>query len=285
MRKENFSVLMTTYNGENSDFLSASLKSILIEQTVIPGQLVLVVDGPVSDSLNNVIIRYKEQFPDIMEVVYLPENIGQSKASAAGMEYVKHDIFARMDSDDICVCDRFEREFDLLSKNEDIDVVGGWIEEFETDPDIPSDLRVVPEKHEDIVKMFRKRMPLNNVTVMMRKEALVEAGGYGRDTVNEDYSVYAHMWVNGATFYNIQDVLCRVRIGNNMVGRRQDFRIYKDWRKDQKYLVQNGKHSRLTAAFSNFRCFCFVITPKWIKKLLYKSVLRKKVKSTNKNND
>ena len=50
MRKENFSVLMTTYNGENSDFLSASLKSILIEQTAIPGQLVLVVDGPVSDS-------------------------------------------------------------------------------------------------------------------------------------------------------------------------------------------------------------------------------------------
>lgn len=135
MRKENFSVLMTTYNGENSDFLSASLKSILIEQTAIPGQLVLVVDGPVSDSLNDVIIRYKEQFPDIMEVVYLPENIGQSKASAAGMEYVKHAIFARMDSDDICVCDRFEREFDLLSKNEDIDVVGGWIEEFETDPE------------------------------------------------------------------------------------------------------------------------------------------------------
>ena len=108
MRKENFSVLMTTYNGENSDFLSASLKSILIVQTAIPGQLVLVVDGPVSDSLNDVIIRYKEQFPDIMEVVYLPENIGQSKASAAGMEYVKHAIFARMDSDDICVCDRFE---------------------------------------------------------------------------------------------------------------------------------------------------------------------------------
>ena len=86
------------------------------------------------------------------------------------------------------------------------------------------------------------------------------------------------MWVNGAIFHNIQDILCYARVGNDMVGRRQDFRIYKDWRKDQKYLVENHKQTRLGAFASNFRCFMFVITPKWVKKFLYKTVLRKKVK-------
>ncbi|MDE5755556.1 MAG: glycosyltransferase [Clostridia bacterium] len=281
MTKE-FSVLMTTYRGETPEFLEASLNSTLIDQTVTPSQMVLVVDGPIPDELNEVILKYKEMFPEIMEVVYSPENQGQSKASALGLQYIKNEILARMDSDDVCVRDRFEREYNVLQERDNISVVGGWIAEFDNDPESVSTIREVPENHDDIVRMFRKRMPLNNMTVMMRKEALIQAGGYGRDTVNEDYSVYAHMWVSGAQFYNIQDVLVKARVGNDMVGRRQDMRIYRDWRKDQKFLRQNGKHSRLTAAVSNFRCFCFIITPKWVKKILYKTLLRKKIKSTDK---
>ena len=277
-----FSVLMTTYRGEKPQFLDASLNSVLVDQTVTPDQMVLVVDGPIPDELNDVIAGYKEKFPEIMEIVYLPENLVQSKASAKGLEYIKNDIFARMDSEDLCLSDRFEQEYRILEENPDIFVVGGWIAEFDDDPEIVSTVREVPELHEDIVKMFRKRMPLNNVTVMMRKQAIIDAGGYGRDTVNEDYSAYAHMWVSGAKFYNIQKILVKVRVGNDMVGRRHDMRIYRDWKKDQKYLRQNGKHSRLTEAMSNFRCFCFIIMPKWVKKILYKTVLRKNIKSKDK---
>ncbi len=278
MERSKFSVLMTTYFGEEPDFLDLSLKSILIQQTLIPDQLLIVVDGPIPDSLDSVIKMYQEIFPQIVDVVYLPENVGQSKASKAGFEHLKYNIFARMDSDDVCVPFRFEKQIMVLDNNEHIDVVGGWIEEFKTNPEETETVRIVPEQDEFIKKMFRKRMPLNNVTVMMRKEAVIKAGGYGRNTVNEDYSLYAHMWVNGATFYNIQETLCKVRVGNNMVGRRQDFRIYKDWKKDQKYLFENHKHSRWTCFCSNFRCFMFVITPKWVKKILYKTVLRKKHK-------
>lgn len=275
---------MTTYRGETPEFLDASLNSILINQTRIPDQFVLVVDGEIPDTLNAVILKYKEAFPEILEVIYSPVNQGQSKASALGFEYVKYDILARMDSDDLCVSDRFERQLKILSENEDISVVGGWIAEFDTDPESPDSIRAVPETHEAITKMFRKRMPINNMTVMMKKSDVEKAGGYGRTTVNEDYSLYAHMWVSGSVFYNIQDILCKARIGNDMVGRRQDFRIYKDWRKDQKFLRQNGKQSHLGAFVSNVRCFFFVITPKWVKKILYKTVLRKKVKNNEQRN-
>ncbi len=270
---------MTTYNGETPEFLDASLNSILIDQTRIPDQFVLVVDGPISDELDRVIKKYGEKFPQILETVYLPENKGQSKASAEGFKYIKYDILARMDSDDICVPNRFERQLKILRRGE-ADVVGGWIEEFDSNPDAPETLRIVPEKHIDIEKTFCKRMPLNNVTVMMNKALVEKSGGYGRESVNEDYSLYCRMWINGAVFYNIQDVLCKVRIGNDMVGRRNDFRIYKDWKKDQKYLVEHRKQSKFGAFISNAECFIFVITPKWVKKILYGSVLRKKIKNT-----
>ena len=143
-------------------------------------------------------------------------------------------------------------------------------------------MREVPENHSEIIKTFRKKNPINNMTVMLKKSEVEKAGGYGRDTVNEDYSLYVHMWVNGTQFYNIQQVLCNVRVGNGMVARRNDFRIYKDWRKDQKYLHKNHKHSAFTCFISNLRCFMFVITPKWVKRMLYKTVLRKKVKTKKK---
>ena len=275
---EKFSVLMTTYRGEKPEFLEASLSSVLINQTCKPDQFVLVVDGPIPDMLDAVIKRYKEMFKDSFEVIYSPVNRGQSKASAEGFKYLKHEIFARMDSDDICVEDRFERQLEVIQNNPEIGVVGGWIAEFVYEPETPHSLRLVPEKHEEITRMFRKKNPINNMTVMLKKSEVERSGGYGRDTVNEDYSLYAHMWVNGTIFYNIQKVLCNVRVGNDMVGRRNSFRIYTDWRKDQKYLRQNKKHSFFTAFISNCRCFFFVITPKWVKKLLYKTVLRKKLK-------
>lgn len=269
---------MTTYHGEKPEFLAASLESILVNQTVKPDQFVIVVDGPIPEDLDEVIKTYKEKYPDITEVVYSPVNQGQSKASAIGFKYLKNELFARMDSDDICEQSRFERQLEVFKKYPDVSVVGGWISEFDSNPAEPHSVRTVPELHADITKMFRKRNPINNMTVMMKKSEVEKAGGYGRDTVNEDYSLYAHMWVNGSTFYNIQDVLVFARVGNDMVGRRNDFRIYKDWRKDQKYLCDNHKHSRFTAFISNCRCFFFVITPKWVKKILYKTVLRKKAK-------
>ena len=277
MNFDKFSLLMTTYYGETPEFLNASLNSIFVNQTRIPDQFVLVVDGPISKELDYVIKKYQERFPEILEVVYLKVNQGQSKASAEGFKYIKYDILARMDSDDICVPNRFERQMEILRRGQ-ADVVGGWIEEFDSNPDVPKTLRIVPEKHIDIEKTFCKRMPLNNMTVMMNKKFVEKAGGYGRETVNEDYSLYCRMWVNGAVFYNIQDVLCKVRVGNDMVGRRNDFRIYKDWKKDQKYLIEHHKQSRFGAFISNSKCFAFIITPKWIKKFLYSFVLRKKIK-------
>lgn len=271
-----FSVLMTTYIKETADNLEQSLSSILIEQTVIPDQVVLVYDGPVTDELNEVAESFVQKFPNIMEIVRLETNQGQSKASAEGFKYLKYEWFARMDSDDVSVPDRFEKQLAVIEANPEISVVGGFIKEFKEKIGDLESLRIVPERHEDIVKAFKSRTPINNNTAMLRKSAVELAGGYGRDTVNEDYSLYAHMWVEGCKFYNIQEVLVNMRVGNGLVARRGGFRIFKDWCKDQKYLRKNGKHSFLVSFFSCVKCFIFVMSPAWLKKMLYKTILRKK---------
>lgn len=270
-----FSVLMTTYHGEHPACLEASLRSILIDQTQPPSQLVLVLDGPISAELEDVVKSYATQFPETVDVVRCAENRGQSKASAEGMLHVKYDLVARMDSDDIAVADRFQQQLEMFRKSPHLSVVGGWIAEFDQQPDDTTSLRIVPQQHQQIIQMFPKRMPINNVTAMIRKQAIEQAGGYGRDTVNEDYSLYCRMWVNGAQFYNIQQVLVKVRVGNGMTQRRGDLRIFRDWCKDQRFLRQNGKQSRLSAWISCVRCLGFVLMPVGIKNFLYKHFLRR----------
>ena len=66
-----FSVLMTTYNGETKENLIESIGSIFDKQTRKPNQVVIVIDGPFSDDKKEVIEEYKKNYPDVFDLVYL----------------------------------------------------------------------------------------------------------------------------------------------------------------------------------------------------------------------
>lgn len=271
-----FSVLMTTYREELPENLKKSLWSILVNQTVKPDQMVLVFDGPVSEELEEVANGMKRMFVNEMIIVKLKENLGQARASKIGLEYCTNDLLARMDSDDISEVDRFEKELKIFNHYEDIDVVGGWIGEFFYDEMIVSRIRKVPRLNMEISQMFRFRNAINNVTVMMKKESILRVGGYENKSINEDYSLYVKMMIDGSKFYNIQEVLVKVRTGNGMARRRKDINIFFDWRKDQKKLLKAGKTNLLFYIISNLGCLIFVVMPYQIKEIIYNNILRKR---------
>ena len=57
MRDMKFSVAMCVYGRDNPDWFETAVNSIL-DQTVPPNEVVLVVDGPVPAELDNVIKKY-----------------------------------------------------------------------------------------------------------------------------------------------------------------------------------------------------------------------------------
>lgn len=57
----NFSVAMCVYGGDNPEWFDNSLESI-INQTVKPNEIVLVVDGPIPNTIENIIMKYKEMY-------------------------------------------------------------------------------------------------------------------------------------------------------------------------------------------------------------------------------
>src|SRR5687768_7952582 len=101
---------MATYGGEKAANLDAALASVYT-QTLPPDECILVVDGAIDSDQEQVIARYQDDPADpSLIIVRLSERGGLARALNAGLDHCHGALIARMDSDDICLPHRFERQ-------------------------------------------------------------------------------------------------------------------------------------------------------------------------------
>ena len=215
-----FSVCTSVYKNDKPKFVREALDSMLVHQSVKPDEIVLVQDGPVPYELSRLLLEYKDKFGDVMNIIKLEKNGGLGNALKLGVENAKYDIIARMDSDDICMPDRFEKQLAYLEAHPECDIVGGQMTEFIGEPDNIVGRREVPLTNEEIYQYMKSRCALNHVTVMFRKEAVLKAGNYQDWFWNEDYYLWVRMMMAGCKFANIPDVAVNVRSGADQYARR-----------------------------------------------------------------
>ena len=125
-----FSVCTSVYKKDKPEFVRVALDSMLIHQDVKPDEIVLVQDGPVPYDLSRLLLEYKDKYGNLMNIIRLEKNGGLGNALKLGVENAKYDIIARMDSDDICVPGRFEKQLAYLEAHPECDIVGGQMTEF-----------------------------------------------------------------------------------------------------------------------------------------------------------
>lgn len=230
-----FSVAMCVYGGDNADFFKSAVDSVLC-QTVMPSEIVLTVDGPVPQKLDNIIKEYEKN--DIFKVIRFAENQGHGNARRASVGACTNELVALMDADDISSPNRFEQQLKYFNKH-DADIVGGNIAEFIGDIDNVVAYRIVCTEHSEIVEYAKKRCPMNQMTVMFKKSIYELAGGYIDWYWDEDYYLWLRMIFLGAKFGNTDAVLCKVRVGEEMYRRRGSWRYFKSELKLQNYMLKN----------------------------------------------
>lgn len=214
----NYSVLMSVYWKDNPDFFRSSIESI-INQTLIPSEIVLVEDGPVGNELHSIISEIQSVFGNL-KLIQLKENQGLGRALNEGLQHCTHDLVARMDADDVAKKDRMQREIEVFNKYPDVDVVSSWIDEFEVDISNVIATKKLPEYPFQVSNFAKRRCPINHPVVMFRKSAVLLAGGYRHFKLFEDYYLWVRMLLNGSKFYNIQESLLWFRTSNDMYRRR-----------------------------------------------------------------
>ena len=173
----NFSVLMSIYKKEEPKYFNRAMQSIWDEQSVKPNEIVLVQDGKLTDVLYIVIDEWKNKLSDVLKIIPLEQNVGLGDALNEGIKHCSYELIARMDTDDISLPDRFEKQLKVFEIS-DIDICSGWISEFEDDEIKIKSYKKLPENHDDIVKYAKVRCPINHPTVMYKKSSVEKAGGY-----------------------------------------------------------------------------------------------------------
>ena len=155
------------------------------------------------------------------EITYLRQkkNRGLGAALAVAVEAAKYPYLARMDSDDICLPDRFEKQMRCFEEDPNLSIVGGMITEFEGEPENVFAKRILPLEDAEIKKMMRGRCAVNHVTVIFKKADLMKAGNYQPFWKQEDHYLWARMMLAGCTFKNIPDIVVNVRSGRDQFAR------------------------------------------------------------------
>lgn len=271
-----FSVITSMYKNDNPEFVRVALDSMLINQTVRPTEIVLVRDGLVPEVLDKLLNEYEARYPEVFNIIRLNQNGGLGKALKLGVESAKYDIVARMDSDDICLPNRFELQLQYMETHPECDIIGGQMTEFIGEPSNIVGKRIVPESNEDIYNYMKGRCALNHVTVMFRKNSILKAGNYQDWFWNEDYYLWVRMMMNKCVFANLSDVLVNVRSGENQYARRGGMKYFKSEEGIQHLMLKNKLINQWEYSVNVAkRLIVQLLLPNWLRGWVFRTFARK----------
>lgn len=268
-----YSVLMSVYYKESSKCFRESIESML-SQTVVTDDFVLVCDGALTKELDDVVTEFEQKYPDIFKVVRLEENSGLGLALNEGLKHCKNELVARMDSDDISMSERCEKQIHIFEQM-DVDIVSGTIVEFVDDIQYSKTSRALPETDEEIQAFSKKRNPFNHPAVMFRKTKVDLVGGFKHFRYFEDYYLWVRMLNMGCKGYNIQEPILYMRAGEEMYARRGGFQYVRCIWKFKRQLRKMGYTSWIQFMTSTIPHIIVGIMPNDVRKWFYKKVLRK----------
>lgn len=272
-----FSVLMSVYAKERSEYLKQSFKSIL-DQTVLPTELVLVQDGPIPQKLRDIIIDFKLKLAKLevsMNILSLQSNHGLGYALGIGISQCKCEYIARMDTDDIALPKRFEKQIAFLASHRNIDILGTNSVEFSENLNRLQS-NPLPENDTEIKKRLSSRNPFSHPTVMFKRVSVLQAGNYQLCPYFEDYFLWARMINNGAIGHNLPQKLLMSRINDNLYSRRGGLEYVAAIISFRMKLMKLKKIQNLVNIKAMMIQISVALLPNKIRRLLYKDMLRKK---------
>lgn len=226
-----FSILQAVYKNNSPIFLDECLSSIK-ESTMQPAKLILIKDGAIPTELESVITEWQNKLP--IQVVGYEQNHGLAHALNFGLQFIDTELVARMDSDDICLPERFEKQLAYFDNHPEVEILGTGISEFylNRDGNEVRKNRYYPKISNNSTRTLSKGNPLGHPTVMIETELLKDFKYSENTNMNEDIDLWFRLIRGGHTLYNLEESLLNFRITEGTFKRRSikkafsEFKIY-----------------------------------------------------------
>lgn len=206
MKKISF--IMSAYNAEN--FIKEAIDSIL-SQTFTDFEFIIINDAS-TDSTESIIKSYGDSR---IKLRNNQQNEGLAKSLNAGLDIANGKYIARMDADDVSLPERFQKQFDFMEQNPDVDLCGTFYETF------GDKIFVVrtPENDTDIKDTLFFYNCIAHPSVMIRKDSFEKYGiKYDEDLRSaQDYELWCRE-ADRLKYANIPEILLKYRIHDNQTG-------------------------------------------------------------------
>lgn len=265
-------VILPVYFNDSLDFFKQSFFS-LREQTYDNIQILIGVDGPVNNDLNRFLKQIGEE--EDVHIFFFNENRGLTSVLndliKTALDKSIHFI-ARMDSDDICELNRIENQMRFLLNNTDVDVVGGYVLQFETDN--PNFKKIVkyPLGNSECYRFFKYRNPLAHPAVLFRDTYFHKVSKLYREKhqKNQDTFLWLDGFLSGCVFANIDAIVLKFRTSKDFyLRRRGGYRLAVKLLHDRLEVNRELKYGLFANIFA-FIFFILNLSPVFIKRFFYK---------------
>ncbi len=200
------SVLLPVFNA--AEYLLVCLKS-LERQTLKNFEIVAIDDGSTDGSTE--ILRQWGRLHGRLRL-FKRRHQGLVPSLNAGLESCRGDLVARMDADDVAHPRRLELQAQLLHSCQEVDIVSCLVQHFPA-RQVAQGFRLYDDWLNSLVdhdEMFRERFaesPIAHPSVMFRKTAVDDIGGYRDSGWPEDYDLWLRLFEIGTVFAKVPRLL------------------------------------------------------------------------------
>lgn len=207
MTDSTIDVLLPVYNG--MPFVISAVNSVL-EQT-FPDFRLLILDDGSTDGTS----EYLRRIDDPRVEVLRWSNCGLAASLNRGIDHSSAPFVARMDADDVSHPRRFESQLAALAVHPDVAALGCQVQYVGSCRTMVHG--ALPLSHDEILSsLLVGRHAMCHASLMIRREALVEVGGYWGAGVSEDTDLLLRISRNWR-LSNLDDVLYSIRFHGSSI--------------------------------------------------------------------
>lgn len=269
--KLKIAVVMSVYKNDILQHVKCAVESIL-NQSISNFDFYIQFDGPIRDDVDDYLMSLQDNRINIFrrqENKGLAFSLNELLAIIQSKEYK---YIARMDSDDIAVSYRFEKQMSFLQNHPDIDLVGGAINEIDSRGHDRGKVTTYPCSPKECRAFFAKRNPVAHPTVMFRRSFFEKAGWhYPTDYVrNEDTRLWHEGYKHECKIANLPDVVLNFRITDDMFKQRRNGKVFAKSQLELRKIIAKDLGYGLMAYIYAYCMYILMISPSWLLKLAYK---------------
>lgn len=262
---------MSLYKNDRLEYVKLAVDSILA-QSYKYIDFYIQYDGPVSIEVDKYLTAIKDERVMIQRRA---ENKGLAQSLNDLLAVVKpkgYEYVARMDADDISLPGRFEKQLEYFNLHQEVDVVGGAINEINEEGNNRGKVTKYPCNSEDCRVFFAKRNPVAHPTVMFRRRFFEKAGWeYPTDYMrNEDTRLWHEGYKHGCVIANLPDVLLHFRMTDAMFTQRRNGKVFAKSQLKLRKMINRDLRFGIKADMYAYAMYLLMISPSWLLKLAYR---------------